>query len=376
MPGSTEDLFSVKSRGGDVRVVYSPLDALALARELPGREVVFFAVGFETTAPANALAVAQAKQEGLRNFSILVSHVRVPPALEAILASPRRRVDAFLAVVHPRVFPGGDLGELAVCGTVNDLAMAGATPLALSMAFILEEGLPFEELAGLVASMQAAADRCGVRLATGDTTVVDRGKADGIFITTAGIGLIPAGLDIHPRQVRAGDAVLVSGDLGRHGIAVMSVREGLQFESPVASDCGPVHHLVAAMLAAGLELHCLRDPTRGGLASVLNEVATAAGLAIESEEAAVPVDETVVTACEILGLDPFYVACEGRLVAFLPEAQAGRALEVLHAIPEGAGAAVIGRVVAGPAGRVTVRTSLGTSRLLDLLSGEQLPRIC
>lgn len=279
-------------------------------------------------------------------------------------------------VVHPRVFPGGDLGELAVYGTVNDLAMAGALPLALSTAFILEEGLPFEELAALVASMKAAADRCGVRLATGDTKVVDRGKADGIFITTAGIGLVAPGVEIHPRRVRPGDAVLVSGDLGRHGIAVMSVREGLQFESPMVSDCGPVHHLVAALLAAELDIHCFRDPTRGGLASVLNEIATSAGVAIEAEESAVPVNEAVATACEILGLDPLYVACEGRLVAFLPEAQAERALILLRAIPEGAGAAMIGRVAAGPAGRVSVRTALGTSRLLDLLSGEQLPRIC
>ena len=279
-------------------------------------------------------------------------------------------------VVHPRAFPGGDLGELAVYGTVNDLAMAGAVPLALSTAFILEEGLPFEELAGLVASMKAAADRCGVRLVTGDTKVVDRGKADGIFITTAGIGLVAPDVEIHPRRVRPGDAVLVSGDLGRHGIAVMSVREGLQFESPVVSDCGPVHHLVAALLAAGLDIHCFRDPTRGGLASVLNEIATSAGVAIEAEESAIPVDEAVATACEILGLDPLYVACEGRLVAFLPEAQAERALTLLRAIPEGAGAAMIGRVTAGPAGRVSVRTALGTSRLLDLLSGEQLPRIC
>ena len=268
------------------------------------------------------------------------------------------------------------MGELAVYGTVNDLAMAGAKPLALSTAFILEEGLPFSELAGLVASMKLAADRCGVRLATGDTKVVDRGKADGIFITTAGIGLIAPGVAIHPRHVRPGDGVIVSGDLGRHGIAVMSVREGLAFESPITSDCGPVHHLAAALLEAGLEVHCLRDPTRGGLASVLNEIATAAGVAIEADEPSIPVDEAVAAACEILGLDPLYVACEGRMVVFLPEAQADRALEVLRAFPEGAGAARIGRVAAGPAGRVSLRTSLGTARLLDLLSGEQLPRIC
>lgn len=279
-------------------------------------------------------------------------------------------------VVHPRSFPGGDLGELAVYGTVNDLAMAGARPLALATAFILEEGLPLEELAGLVASMRQAAERCGVQLATGDTKVVDKGKADGVFITTTGVGLVPAGVEIHPRRVREGDAVLVSGDLGRHGIAVMSVREGLQFQSPVESDCGPVHHLVAALLAAGLDIHCLRDPTRGGLASVLNEVATAAGVAIQAEETAIPVTEGVATACEILGLDPLYVACEGRLVVFLPEAQADGALAVLRAIPEGSGAARIGRVTEGPAGRVTLVTPLGTARLLDLLSGEQLPRIC
>lgn len=279
-------------------------------------------------------------------------------------------------VVHPRAFPGGDLGELAVYGTVNDLAMAGARPLALSTAFILEEGLPLAELAALVASMRAAADRCGVRLVTGDTKVVDRGKADGIFITTAGIGEIPAGVEVHPRRVHPGDAVLVSGDLGRHGIAVMSVREGLQFETPLVSDCGPVHHLAAALLEGGVAVHCLRDPTRGGLASVLNEIATAAGVAIEADEAAVPVDEAVAAACEILGLDPLYVACEGRLVAFLPAAEADRALALLRAIPEGAGAAVIGQVTAGPAGRVSLRTALGTTRLLDLLSGEQLPRIC
>lgn len=279
-------------------------------------------------------------------------------------------------VVHPRVFPGGDMGELAVFGTVNDLAMAGAKPLALSTAFILEEGLPFPELASLVASMKLAADRCGVRLATGDTKVVDRGKADGIFITTAGIGLIAPGVDIHPRRVQPGDAVIVSGDLGRHGIAVMSVREGLAFESPITSDCGPVHHLAAALLDADLDVHCLRDPTRGGLASVLNEIATTAKVAIEAEEAAIPVDEAVAAACEILGLDPLYVACEGRMVVFLPEVQAERALAVLQASPEGRGAARIGRVTPGPPGRVSLRTSLGTSRLLDLLSGEQLPRIC
>lgn len=294
--------------------------------------------------------------------------------LEASGARLAITTDGF--VVHPRRFPGGDLGELAVYGTVNDLAMAGARPLALSAAFILEEGLPLAELSGLVRSLKAAADRCGVRVVTGDTKVVDRGKGDGIFITTTGIGLVPPGVEVHPRRVRPGDAVIVSGDLGRHGIAVMSVREGLAFETPIASDCGPVHHLAAALLEAGLDIHCLRDPTRGGLASVLNEIATAAGVAIEAQEDALPVDDAVAAACEILGLDPLYVACEGRLVAFLPADQAERALTALRAHPEGTGATIVGRVLEGPAGRVTLRTPLGTSRLLDLLSGEQLPRIC
>ncbi len=279
-------------------------------------------------------------------------------------------------VVHPRVFPGGDIGMLAVHGTVNDLAMAGARPAWLSAAFVLEEGLPIAELAAVAASMRTAAAAAGVALVTGDTKVVDRGKGDGLFVTTAGVGIVPAGVDVRPARVRAGDVVLLSGDVGRHGIAVLSVRDGLAFDSPLESDCAPLGELVAGLMAAGIDVHCLRDPTRGGLAAALNEIASDAGVAIEVEEAAVPVVEGVAGACEILGLDPLYVACEGRLVAFVAAADAARTLAALRSHPLGAGAAVVGRVAAAPAGVVTLVTRVGTRRLLDLLSGEQLPRIC
>lgn len=305
------------------------------------------------------------------------------PALEArhdaaLLPRPGGRLafttDTF--VVNPRTFPGGDIGELAVYGTVNDLAMGGATPLWLSCALVLEEGLPLAELEGVLASMARAAARCGVAIVTGDTKVVDRGHGDGLFINTAGIGVVPEGAAICPRAVRPGDAVILSGDVGRHGVAVLSVREHLAFETPVVSDCAPVHGLVAALQAGGLDLHCLRDPTRGGLASVLHEIATEAQVGLEVDEGEIPVHGAVAAACEILGLDPLYVACEGRMVAFLPGAQAERALELLRAQPGGAGAACIGRVGEGPRGVVQLRTRLGTRRVLDLLSGEQLPRIC
>lgn len=279
-------------------------------------------------------------------------------------------------VVQPRVFPGGDLGTLAVYGTVNDLVMAGARPAYLSVGFVLEEGLALAELRRVVSSMQSAARACGVALVTGDTKVVDRGKADGIFVTTAGIGVVPDGVEIHPRRVRPGDVVILSGDVGRHGIAVLSAREGLAFETSTASDCASLAPLVAALLDAGIDVHCLRDPTRGGLATALNEIAIDAGVAIEIEEAAVPVDAGVTGACELLGLDPLYVACEGRLVAFVAADAAEPALAALRARPLGAGAVTIGTVAAAPAGMVTLRTALGARRLLDLLSGEQLPRIC
>jgi len=279
-------------------------------------------------------------------------------------------------VVHPLEFPGGNIGDLAVYGTVNDLAMCGARPLHLSAGFILEEGLEMETLRRVVRSMREAADRAGVTLVTGDTKVVDKGKGDGIFINTAGIGVVQAPNEICPAAVRAGDAVIVSGDLGAHGVAVLSVREGLEFASPVVSDTAPLWAPVEALLAAGLEVHCLRDLTRGGLASALNEIAAGAGLGLEIREAAVPVSEAVRGACEILGLDPLYVANEGRFVAFLPEREAERALAVLRAAPVSAAAARIGTAAPAARGVVTLTSRIGGHRVLDLLSGEQLPRIC
>ncbi|WP_224246312.1 hydrogenase expression/formation protein HypE [Hyalangium gracile] len=279
-------------------------------------------------------------------------------------------------VVTPRFFPGGDIGRLAVYGTVNDLAMAGARPLYLSAGFILEEGLALEELRRVVASLREAARECGVRLVTGDTKVVDRGKADGLFLNTTGVGRVPSGRSVHPLRVRPGDVVLVSGDVGRHGIAVLSVREGIAFETPIQSDCAPLTPLVEALFDAGVDVHCLRDTTRGGLASALNEIALDGGVGLVLEESAVPVDEGVEGACELLGLDPLYVACEGRMVAFVPAPQAEAALKALRGHPLGAGAARIGRVTEAHPGQVSLRTRLGGHRLLDLLSGEQLPRIC
>jgi hydrogenase expression/formation protein HypE len=274
-------------------------------------------------------------------------------------------------VVHPRFFPGGDIGKLAVFGTVNDLCMAGARPLYLSAGFILEEGLPIDELARIATSMREAADGCGVELVTGDTKVVDRGKGDGLFVNTAGVGVVAEGVVVSPRRIQPGDAVLLSGDVGRHGIAVLSVRQGLEFESPIESDCASLAPLVAALLAAGIDVHCLRDATRGGLATALNELAIDAAVSIDVEEASIPVSDAVSGACELLGLDPLYVPCEGRMVVVVADADASRALEAL-----GTSAARVGAIGPGAAGMVTLKTRLGSSRLLDLLSGEQLPRIC
>jgi hydrogenase expression/formation protein HypE len=279
-------------------------------------------------------------------------------------------------VVRPLRFPGGDIGSLAVNGTVNDLAMCGARPLALSAAMILEEGFAVEAFQDILASMKASADAAGVRIVTGDTKVVDRGKGDGIFVTTAGVGVLDHPLTIGPGQVRRGDAVLASGDVGRHGIAIMAVREGLNFETPIASDCAPLHEPVAALIRAGLEVHCLRDCTRGGLAASLVEIAGAAKLPLRIDETAVPVHEAVQGACEMLGLDPLYVANEGRFVCFLPAPQADRALEILRAYPQSQNAARIGEVTGEAAGLVILLSRIGAARIMDLPSGEQLPRIC
>lgn len=279
-------------------------------------------------------------------------------------------------VVKPLFFPGGDIGKLAVCGTLNDLAMAGAKPLFLSAALIIEEGLPVADLWRVLDSMAETAKAAGVFIVTGDTKVVDRGKGDGLYVNTAGIGVIEHGLSISPASVRPGDAVLVNGDIGRHGIAIMAQREGLAFETTIESDCADLSGLARELLDGGIEIHCLRDLTRGGLASALIEIAQSAGVGIEITETAVPVREDVQGACEILGFDPLYVANEGRFAAFLPEEQAERALEILRKHPLGESAARIGRVGGASRGAVRLQTALGVERVLDLLSGEQLPRIC
>jgi hydrogenase expression/formation protein HypE len=279
-------------------------------------------------------------------------------------------------VVRPLFFPGGDIGSLAVNGTVNDLAMCGAQPRWLSAGFIIEEGLPMETLWRIVDSMRAAAGSAKVEFVTGDTKVVDKGKGDGLYINTAGIGVVEPSRDVSPRRVQAGDAVLVSGDLGRHGIAIMSVREGLAFESPIESDCASLVDLVHQLFDADVKVHCLRDLTRGGLTSVLNEIAQTAQVSIEVEESKIPVSEPVQGACEMLGLDPFYVANEGRLAAFVPSDDAGRARDILRSHPLGQSAEIIGATAAASPGLVTLKSRIGARRVLDRLSGEQLPRIC
>jgi hydrogenase expression/formation protein HypE len=279
-------------------------------------------------------------------------------------------------VVKPLVFPGGDIGKLAVNGTVNDLAMCGARPSFMSAGFILEEGLSIALLKEIVASMREAVRAAGLRMVTGDLKVVDRGKADGLFINTSGIGTIVAPSPIEPRSVAIDDVVILSGDVGRHGIAVLAAREGIGFESAIASDCAALTGSVLALLEAGIAVHCLRDLTRGGLAGGLVEIAETAGLAIEISEQAVPVSEDVGSACELLGFDPFHIANEGRFVAFVPATQAGSAIEVLRRHPVSAGAIVIGTVASGPSGQVACKSAIGGTRIIDMLSGEQLPRIC
>lgn len=279
-------------------------------------------------------------------------------------------------VVRPLFFPGGDIGSLAVNGTVNDLAMCGARPLFLSAGFVIEEGLPMETLQRVAQSMRDAALRAGVLVVTGDTKVVDRGKGDGLYLNTAGIGVLEHARAIGPQQVAPGDAILVSGDIGRHGTAIMAQREGLAFESTIESDCAPLNGLVRRLLDGGIEVHCLRDLTRGGLAAALVEIARDRGLRVHVESRSVPVREDVRGACELLGLDPMYVANEGRLVAFVPEAQAGRAADLMRGDPEGSGSCRIGRVLDEARGLVTLSSEIGVTRVLDLLSGEQLPRIC
>jgi hydrogenase expression/formation protein HypE len=279
-------------------------------------------------------------------------------------------------VVEPLFFPGGNIGTLAINGTLNDLAMSGARPLYLSAAFILEEGLPMQTLWQVVQSMRLEAKKSNVRIVTGDTKVVDRGKGDGIFINTSGVGLIEHGLNICPANVQPGDAIVLSGDIGRHGMAIMARREGLAFETEIASDCAPLWGLVDALLQAKIDIHCLRDLTRGGLASALVEIAEAAHLHLSVDEIAIPLQEDVRGACELLGLDPLYVANEGRFIAFVPAHQASQALAILQQSPDAKAARIIGHVKPEPQALVTLRSQIGGQRLVDMLSGRQLPRIC
>jgi hydrogenase expression/formation protein HypE len=279
-------------------------------------------------------------------------------------------------VVRPLFFPGGNIGELAVNGTVNDIAMRGAQPLFLSAGFILEEGMSLDRLAAIAGSMGAAARRAGVKLVAGDTKVVDRGHGDGVYINTSGFGIIPEGVDIGPTRAQPGDVIIVSGTIGDHGIAILSVREGLEFGAPIQSDTAPLNGLVADMLDETRTIHVLRDPTRGGVASALNEIARASQVGIVIDERKLPVQDAVRAACELLGMDPIYVANEGKLIAIAPPADADRLLARMRAHPQGRQAAIIGHVTADHPGIVAARTGIGGTRIVDMMVGEQLPRIC
>jgi hydrogenase expression/formation protein HypE len=279
-------------------------------------------------------------------------------------------------VVKPLFFPGGDIGSLAVHGTVNDLAVGGARPLFLSAAFIIEEGLSIEVLRRVAHSLQSAAQNAGVEVVTGDTKVVEKGNGDQLFINTTGVGLVPGDLDLSANRARPGDKILLSGSIGEHGIAILAQREGLEFECPVESDSAALHHLVAAMLEASREIRCMRDPTRGGVSSALNEIAERSRVAMRLEESAIPVREEVRGACEMLGLDPLYVANEGKLIAIVAPDAADAVLDAMRRHPLGRKAQIIGTVRESSAPIVTIRTALGTSRIVDMLAGDQLPRIC
>jgi hydrogenase expression/formation protein HypE len=279
-------------------------------------------------------------------------------------------------VVKPLFFPGGDIGSLAVHGTINDLAMAGAIPLYLSAAFIIEEGLSMDKLRAVVASLQRAADEAGVSVVTGDTKVVERGSADGLFINTTGIGLVRHGLDLSANHARPGDKILLSGPIGDHGIAILSHREGIEFETAIQSDSAPLHTLVAAMLETGAKFRCLRDPTRGGVSSALNEIAAQSKVGMELDESSIPVHEEVRGACEMLGLDPLYVANEGKLIAIVEANAVEKVLQAMREHQLGREARMIGTVCRSHPALVTLRTALGTTRVVDMLAGDQLPRIC
>ena len=323
---------------------------------------------------------------GSRLSHDLISKVLAPAVMNPILArmddsavlelSGRLAFTTDSYVVNPIFFPGGDIGRLAVCGTVNDLSMSGAKPLYISLALIIEEGLDMDDLRRIMQSVGEAATEAGVQVVTGDTKVVDRGKADRLFINTAGIGLIEGAADISGANARPGDKIILSGGIGEHGMAVMSQREGLRFSLPVASDCAPLNHLVAAMMAASNNIHSLRDPTRGGLASTLNEFARQSDVGIVIEEDKIPVHDGVRGCCELLGLDPLYIANEGKLVAAVAEADAAGVLSAMRENKHGRQAAVIGKVTSEHRGRVVMKTNIGSSRIVDMPVGEILPRIC
>jgi hydrogenase expression/formation protein HypE len=291
-------------------------------------------------------------------------------------SSIRVAVSTDAHVITPLFYPGGDIGRLAVCGTVNDVSMSGAVPQYMSASFILEEGLPVETLVKVLESMRDAALEAGVQIIAGDTKVVEKGKADGLYITTTGVGLIPKGVRISGSQAKAGDAVLISGTLGDHGIAVLTARGGLGLESKVQSDQAPLNGLIQDCLKAAPHIHVLRDPTRGGLATTLNEIARQSQVGIQLEEETIPVRPEVTAVCELLGFDPLYVANEGKVIIILPEEEAPAALDALHSHPYGRDARRIGAVTEQPAGRVLLQTALGTRRILDVMMGEMLPRIC
>jgi hydrogenase expression/formation protein HypE len=279
-------------------------------------------------------------------------------------------------VVKPLFFPGGDIGSLAVHGTINDLAMGGARPLFLSAAFIIEEGLSIDVLRRVVSSLHTAARDAGVEIVTGDTKVVEKGSGDELFINTSGIGIVPDGLELSADRARPGDKVLLSGSIGDHGIAILAQREGLEFECPVKSDSAALHNLVAEMLEASREIRCMRDPTRGGVSSTLNEIAEQSRVGIRLEESEIPIRDEVRGACEMLGLDPLYVANEGKLIAIVAPESAAAVLDAMRRHPLGRNSCVIGTVIESASPVVTIRTALGTSRLVDMLAGDQLPRIC
>lgn len=278
--------------------------------------------------------------------------------------------------VNPIFFPGGDIGKLAVCGTVNDLAMSGAKPLYLSLAFIIEEGLALADLKKVLTSIKKAAAEAGVKIVTGDTKVVDKGSADKLFINTAGVGIVPEGVNISASDAKVGDKIILNGTIGDHGIAVLSQREGLKFKTPIPSDCAPLNELVADMLEASKNIRCMRDPTRGGLATTLNDFAEQSNVGMMIEEDKVPVAKAVLAACELLGLDPLYIANEGKLVAVIPAKDANAVLVAMKKSKYGKNAVIIGEVVAEHPRRVVMKTTLGASRIIDVPVGELLPRIC